>query len=511
MSERLRAPSAHQQAIFDFVQSGQGHGVIHATAGSGKTATLIEVSHYLSKGEHSLFLAFNLQVAAELRKRLPQHIQAQTLHALGFRLLRQSQPETSFKVEPSKLASLVTQIIREDDRSSIIKGAERKALTTYLKQLAHFIRLNLSTPEQVPALVKTYQQHLGDLEQDLRLVAHELVWKLLDAAAERAQQGVIDFTDMMFLPIIQNLLPKQGYDFVLIDEAQDLAPLSILLIQRVMKRKGRLLAVGDQHQAIYGFAGADVGGLKRLARHLGATDFPLSVTYRCPRSHIKLARRFSPQIAPAPMAGEGTVRYALVDDVAREIQPQDLVLCRLNAPLFELGLRCSSLGVPTHILGQDVIGQLERDVKAALFHDLTEAQRTIDLFVVQELGKIERSNLTVQEKTRALLQRRDELSSLSGVATFALGEGVTTRPELVRFVKELFASNRAAVFSSVHKAKGKEAERVFILYPHLMPLRGDDGTLLSGETCVQFVAVTRSKESLTFIEHPNERDGWWRT
>lgn len=181
MSERLRTPSAYQQAIFEFVRSGQGHGVIHATAGSGKTTTLVEVAYHLPKETRALFLAFNLQVAHELQHRLPRNVQAMTLHALGFRLLRQSQPDTPFKVEASKLTTLTRKIMRDDERTWHLKGAQRNTFTSYLKQLATFIRLNLTTPDEIPALVKKHQQQLGTLDKDLTILAHELVWNLLDA------------------------------------------------------------------------------------------------------------------------------------------------------------------------------------------------------------------------------------------------------------------------------------------------------------------------------------------
>lgn len=510
MSQRLITPSAYQQAIFNFVRTGRGHGVIHATAGSGKTVTLVEVAYLLPKDQRALFLAFNLQVARELQGRLPKLVQAMTLHALGFRLLRQNHPELTFKVEPNKLTTLTYKIMREDERTWVLKGAQRSTFNAYLTQLATFIRLNLTTPDGVPALVKHHQQQLGEIDRELKLLAHELVWRLLDAATLQAQQGIIDYTDMMFLPIIQNDAPKHAYDLVLVDEAQDLTSLSTLLVQRVLKQSGRLLAVGDQQQAIYGFAGSDTQGLERLTQQLQATSFPLSVTYRCPGAHVRLARQFSAEIEAAPAAQEGTLRSMSVDEALAEIHPRDLVLCRLNAPLIKLGLQSLSLGTPVHILGQDVIGQLERDMKAAVTEDLVGAAQNIERYTLKELARIERSSQEVRQKGRSLLQRHDELSSLAAVTTYLLDRGLMTKYEMVQALHELFAADRAAVFSSVHKAKGKEAERVFILYPQLMPLRLEDGTELAGETCVQFVAVTRAKDTLVFIEDSAERTGWWR-
>src|SRR5690606_36468038 len=93
---RVRAMSVvanvHQQAVLDFVRDGAGHGVVEATAGSGKTTTLVQVAELLQSevllpGQRACFLAFNRATAGELRDRLPGSITATTLHALGRKVL----------------------------------------------------------------------------------------------------------------------------------------------------------------------------------------------------------------------------------------------------------------------------------------------------------------------------------------------------------------------------------------------------------------------------------------
>ena len=69
MTDRF-APSHYQQAIFDFVRSGTGDGVVRATAGSGKTTTLVEIARHLPDDLSAVFLAFNKHTADELKARL---------------------------------------------------------------------------------------------------------------------------------------------------------------------------------------------------------------------------------------------------------------------------------------------------------------------------------------------------------------------------------------------------------------------------------------------------------
>ena len=71
---RPSTPSSYQEAIFRFVQDGSGHGVIMATAGSGKSTTLVEVAHLLPADVSACFLAFNASAAKQLKDRLPEHV-----------------------------------------------------------------------------------------------------------------------------------------------------------------------------------------------------------------------------------------------------------------------------------------------------------------------------------------------------------------------------------------------------------------------------------------------------
>ena len=91
----------------------------------------------------------------------------------------------------------------------------------------------------------------------------------------------MDFTDMIFLPIKFGVAVKQ-YDFVFIDECQDLNSCQRELMQKAIKpNTGRFVAVGDPAQAIYGFAGADSDSFKKLCNIPNTIQLPLSVCYRC--------------------------------------------------------------------------------------------------------------------------------------------------------------------------------------------------------------------------------------
>ena len=126
---RLHTPSALQEAIFAFTRQGRGHGVVEVTAGSGKTATLVEAAHRLPGGTEACFVAFNAHAAAQFKTHLPPHVQARTVHALGLTTLRASLRKNRRDV----------RVVKDKSRS--------------LENFARLIRLELATPAEMPRLV----------------------------------------------------------------------------------------------------------------------------------------------------------------------------------------------------------------------------------------------------------------------------------------------------------------------------------------------------------------------
>lgn len=83
-------PSAYQQAIFDFVQTGAGNAFVEAVAGSGKTTTIVQALQF-TQGRVAFF-AFNKAIANELKAKAPGHVNVQTLHGHGYGAIRNAFP-----------------------------------------------------------------------------------------------------------------------------------------------------------------------------------------------------------------------------------------------------------------------------------------------------------------------------------------------------------------------------------------------------------------------------------
>jgi ATP-dependent exoDNAse (exonuclease V) beta subunit len=80
-----------------------------------------------------------------------------------------------------------------------------------------------------------------------------------------------------------------------------------MLIKKSLRASGRLIAVGDKKQAIYGFRAADVKSLDLIRSDFDCVELPLSISYRCPTKVIELAKEFSPDIEASSTAAEGMI------------------------------------------------------------------------------------------------------------------------------------------------------------------------------------------------------------
>lgn len=541
-------PSPLQERVLRFVAEGRGHGVVEATAGSGKTTTLVQVAQALPATLAACFLAFNRATAAELRTRLPPHVEATTLHALGRAVVVNNFPALGgAKLDPDKYRDLALELLRNRPRFT----APPLELADYLARLAGFVRLATAEKRQPPAPSKVAPRH--GLESPLSQVEtpalQALVPPLLEAGLAALHQGVLDYTDMLYAPLMLGLRPPR-YGFVCVDEAQDLSPLALALVMQLVRAGARALFVGDPQQAIYAFAGADSRSMQRITSTTSATVLPLSVSFRCPSRHVVLARRFSPTMQPARSAQAGQVRLSQLSQLPALAAPGDLIMSRVNAPLTRVQLSLAEAGTPSRVLGEDLAAPtlaLARHLfgnavprgaeRSVLEHAKLEAERLErELLTSPALAEVLRVSSERHEALVVLLRRlaltgAPDFVALEGLAHMLLG-GAAVAPEAGEAGS---GSPEAApvepnnphpvILSTIHKAKGREANRVFLLFPEelaplpaprpqhpraravvtagLPPLAATPGPAsaeLAAEANVLFVALTRARQEFVLVE-----------
>jgi len=470
-------PSVYQQAIFDYIQDKNGtDAVIEAVAGSGKTTTIVEALKYTSG--RVVFCAFNKRIADELRTRAPAHVKCCTLHSLGFAALRNALPHKP-EVDDDKKMSIAKELLPADEdfyvRVSLVK-------------VASLVQATLTEPTDVAAVNSIIDRYDIDLNGGGPKVLAALP-RMIELCASRTT--VIDYDDMCWLVVALNL-PMEKFDWVLIDESQDLNVVQQELVLRSVNEYGRIIAVGDRNQSIYGFRGADTEAIPNLIARLNEPKIlPLSITYRCPVEHVKLARQFVPQLEAAPNAIAGEVLNITKGQLFERAKDGDLVLCRINAPLVDVCYSLIRQGKKAVIVGRDIgkgLAQLIDKMKARDIHDLLAKLRDYRWAEVAKLEAAGKSN-----RAAGLSDRIDTIT--------ALCDGVGDITTLKAKIDSIFTDDvKGIALSSVHRAKGLESDTIFILEPQLMPFpKAKLPWEAQQEKNIQYVAYTRAKKVLAFV------------
>lgn len=496
-----RTPSKFQTAIYDFVRTGKGNATVEAVAGSGKTTTLEGICRILIDGDEeglltAIFCAFNKSIADELRSRLPQEVDVKTIHAIGMAALRQAlRPYGNNWVNDYKYRDIISELL--DQRG--YKGDDKQEMAEALEKSVRYTMLTLIDPmnlgEFESMLGRFDIPHLDNLDV--------LTNRVLEIGESMARQK-ISFTDMIYLPIRLGVaFPK--YLWVLVDEAQDLSNCQREIIRRLMGPASRLIAVGDPKQAIYGFAGADTLSFAQIQSEFQTTNLPLSVCYRCPKGHIAMAQEIVPQIEAHDAAPEGEIEWIGFDEIYNRVDSKrrDMVLCRTNAPLVEIAFSLIAQGVPAQIKGRDIMDQLINMAKAVQKlpgANWDEFEAYLSEFVSRQTKALQAKRDT--EMQIMALQDRAECLNIIYRRAVAMDQRIKTLDGLRKFIDRLYSEDvhGSVMLSSIHKAKGLEADRVFLVGPEKMPHPMARSTwAIEQEFNLRYVALTRAKEALYFV------------
>lgn len=489
-------PSHYQAEIFKDIASGTGHLVVRAVAGAGKTTTIVKALELTSSLDTVLFCAFNKHIRVALEKLAPRHVIVKTLHSLGYAILRSAFSNVKIKIDSGKTWGIIKEVVDELEHYEISHEVEGSKEFNYwklrqpLSKLTSLTKATLTDPTDLVSLQELADYYAIELNGMADRVL-PLVDIVMCTGATRT--SVVDFDDMIWLPLKLDLNVTQ-YDWVFVDEAQDLNASQIELVLRSVTDVGRVVAVGDEFQSIYGFRGADANAIPNIIEALDAHTLPLSITYRCPKAVVELAQQLVPHIEAAPNAKEGTVTNASSADFLGGARDGDLVLCRINAPLVTNCYKLIRRGQKAIIRGRDIgKGLLALVDKLQPVEDIADLLERLEHYRNDKVIKINASGKT--HKLEALYDKVETLEALCDTAK--------DLSELRYNITSIFDddSQEGVIFSSVHRAKGDESAVVWILCPELMPHPlAKSKWAQKQEANIEYVAYTRSKDTLIFVE-----------
>jgi superfamily I DNA/RNA helicase len=265
----------------------------------------------------------------------------------------------------------------------------------------------------------------------------------------------------------------------------------------MLKKGGRLVAVGDPNQAIYGFSGADNDSLEQIKRDFDAETLPLSVTYRCPKEVVRLAQQYVAGIEAHDTNAEGEVLPLKYDDLVKTVKVGDAVLCRYNKYLVNLAFRLIRNGVPARIEGRAIGAGLVALASKWKVKDLDSLRGRVEGWMSRETKKA----LAKGNDSKAM-QIEDRGETLLVLIDRAEEQQFHTVVELRRMIEGIFDdrvvhARDMVTLCSVHRSKGMEWKRVFLLgREELMGRECRQYWQTQQEINLIYVAVTRAQSTL---------------
>ncbi|GHQ50443.1 DNA helicase [Helicobacter pylori] len=267
----------------------KGYNLVIASAGTGKTSTIVGRILYLLdngiKPEEILLLTFTNKASNEMIKRVAKYsqssskIEAGTFHAVAYRYLKEHYPNLSLK-QPKELRKLLESIVdtknalTDDDKKPYTSQhlyALYSLYTNALKQEDFSAWLSNKNPEHTP-YAAFYENILDEFENT------------------KKKHNYIDYNDLLLLFKQAMLERPSPYKEVLCDEFQDTNPLQESILDAI--NPPSLFCVGDYDQSIYAFNGADISIISNFTqKYKNAQVFTLTKNYRSSKEILDLANQ----------------------------------------------------------------------------------------------------------------------------------------------------------------------------------------------------------------------------
>jgi DNA helicase II / ATP-dependent DNA helicase PcrA len=500
--------------------------IIEAVPGSGKTTVLVACSNLINyQIRKPIFLAFGNRIANELKIKLEHtNIKAMTTHSYWrsqwsnhiWKTTRQKLEMNQYRV-----SSFIRRQLGLDDR----KGKHSRGKYQLAKSasvLAQYGKQHGLVPEGYVGatglvrddddfwyeIIDYYDVDVEDIYNSIELARAALVDSL-------DNDTVVDFSDMLWFPLVKrfngNRIESEKHDVVLIDETQDLNEVQRELCQQMLSNLGFVLAVGDRRQSIFAWRSADANSMDNLKMEFDAEEFPLSICYRCGTSIVDLARSVYPVIEAAPNAIEGKIEHLDKFNI-RDFLPGDVIICRNNAPIITLAYRLMRAKIPSKVIGRDIGEGLITMIKKIKCTSMIEFVEKLNMWKERQIALIEKKNPDDEQSKQKIYDKYES------ILVFVESPDISNTDELAAAIDSMFTTNEEERdtlvkpsrinLSTVHRFKGGEAKRVFVLDKFLFnPHYARQDWQKKQEDNIRFVAYSRAMEYHAFINSANIFDG----
>jgi DNA helicase-2/ATP-dependent DNA helicase PcrA len=491
--------------------------IVLGPPGTGKTTTLLnKVDDYLKQTDPDKvgYFAFTQKAAYEARDRAIKKFNLteddlpyfRTLHSLAFRKLGikkdQVMQQRHYKDLGKKLGFPVTYADYQEDQGSAFNSDSEYLRIIQLAQLRNI------TPEQQFDL----HEHTQDLERStLRIIDNEL-------ARYKKEYNLIDFNDMITEFTKSDKSPK--FDVVFIDEAQDLSLMQWDMAKTIWNKTKDSFIAGDDDQAIYKWAGADVDSFIALKGQY----LPLTQSYRIPaKVHgvaMGIINRIRNRIDKTwqPKTVQGSLQRHYSTDTIDMSTGEWLVLGRtkhllkdIEESLYQRGLYYSS----KYRRGT------EKDLhEAATAWEHLRQGQLINFKQIENIIKYMGPKNWHKKKIKGMAKEsfygidqlvRDYGLQVKTVWYEAFDDAGQTKVDYLRKMRkngEKLNEKPRIELSTIHGAKGGEAQNVVLLTDLTQNTMKGYERDPDDENRLFYVGATRTKENLHIIEPKKYEKGY---
>jgi len=485
--------------------------------GSGKTTYLLDITEQeLGNGTLPMnigYFAFTRKAATEARDRAIQkfpHLNAETdfpwfrtLHSLAYHCLGVGHKD----------------MMTPADYAIFAKECGLEIRTTIEDAVAHADHPILNEINIARIRGEDLRVHYHRSNMDIEWFHFEYVERAYRRF--KAAHLLMDYTDLLER-IVEQPERLPGLDVLIIDEAQDLSRLQWKLVMALAAKSDRTYIAGDDDQAVYNWAGADVDSFLNCEGEVIVLD----QSYRIPERVFSLANEIAGRIQKRqpklwrPRTEQGEIRYYNQYEQVDISSGQWLVMASTNYMLNELHNWIKSQGLLFERHGQRSIA--DSIVTAVVGWERLRAGKSVNYEVVKKVYKhlpassVKRGHKSLKDIDPELLYNMSDLKEKHGLLTDEIWHRALTkigedqRDYLIAVLKRgaKLGSRPPIQLSTIHGAKGGEADNVLLLTDLSPKFAKEYAKDADDINRLLYVGVTRTKQALHIVLPKDEEKGF---
>lgn len=526
--------SQYQKAIINFFDTEPTKNMyVQALAGSAKSFTACKMLEKVDR--NSLYVAFNKSIQTEFAERIKNpKVKVYTMHSIGLQIMKynlQQKQSGGFgkkigsnegKLDNFKIFNIVEEICNKENSKKYNYDLKNYLKENYSK-LYNLVRLkfvNLHNEYTDFEIKKIIDEYGLFFDEDFYVSDSEIIAtvKEIDKLSLKKfeDEKVYDFSDMLYITLTK-LRERDWvvpgwllFTNIVFDESQDASTVQLFLIKYCIRKGGRIVFILDKNQSIYSFAGANCNSFLLIKKLFAPVqEFDLPINYRCPYSHLNYVNeKYHIGIKARDNAPQGKIKHISKEQAVKLLQPGDFLLGRKNKWLMPMILELVKAGKPVYIKDADFVTKLKKVVEKSKTDSIIDLKYKIVDKENKLLTKIEEKKNSEEKKhTNVSVEDSNlELYYIIKLLIDSFQENYSTFSikEFLKYIDKVMTttpSSDSIFVSSIHCAKGLEANNVFILSEAIPTIsRGMSLDQKIQEQNLSYIALTRSKNNLYLVK-----------